>query len=676
MSSPFADLEAFIALPRASGLALSPDGTRLVTTLSTLDPKSTGFVSALWEVDPTGTRPARRLTRSAKGEGGPVFTCAGDVLFASARPDPDAKDDVDDAPSALWLLPSGGGEARVVAARAGGIGGQVTARACNAVLVSSQTLPGATDGDDDERRRKARKDASVRAILHSGYPVRYWDHDLGPDAPRLLLGSVPADGAGPADRTIDWTDLTPEPGRALDEASYDVSADGSTVVSTWLVAEPNGARRAVLVVIDVATGERRVLLDAVGEEFESPRISPDGTQVALTQARLSTPHDPGDQRQVVAPLDGSKAPRDVAPGWDRWASDRRWTPDGRALLVTADEGGASPVFRIDVASGAVVRLTGDAGAYTDLCVASDGAHVYAIRSSVDRPPVPVRLDTTTADQVPTVLQGPAEPVAVPGTLTEVTATAEDGSPLRSWLVLPEGDGPHPLLLWVHGGPLGSWNAWSWRWCPWLMAARGYAVLLPDPSMSTGYGREFIARGWGQWGGSTYTDLMRLTDAALEREDLDGDRTAVMGGSFGGYMANWIAGHTDRFKAIVTHASLWALDQFGPTTDASWYWGREMTPEMVRVNDPSAHADAIVTPMLVIHGDRDYRVPVGEALRLWWDLCSRAKDPATMPHRFLYFPDESHWVLTPQHTIIWYQTILAFVGQHVLGQEELVPDLLR
>ena len=171
-------------------------------------------------------------------------------------------------------------------------------------------------------------------------------------------------------------------------------------------------------------------------------------------------------------------------------------------------------------------------------------------------------------------------------------------------------------------------------------------------------------------------VMRLTDAALTRDDLDGSRTAAMGGSFGGYMANWVAGQTDRFRAIVTHASLWALDQFGPTTDASWYWGREMTPEMVARNNPAQYADQVVTPMLVIHGDKDYRVPIGEALRLWWDLCSRAKDPAAMPHRFLYFPDENHWVLSPGNSTLWYETVLAFLDQHVLGEEERVPELLR
>nr|WP_276612430.1 prolyl oligopeptidase family serine peptidase [Kineococcus vitellinus] len=225
--------------------------------------------------------------------------------------------------------------------------------------------------------------------------------------------------------------------------------------------------------------------------------------------------------------------------------------------------------------------------------------------------------------------------------------------------------------------MGSWNAWSWRWNPWLATARGYAVLLPDPALSTGYGPEFLARGWGAWGQAPYTDLMALTDAALAREDLDASRTAAMGGSFGGYVANWIAGHTDRFRAIVTHAGLWALEQFGPTTDAAHYWSREMTAQMVAANDPAAHVERITTPMLVIHGDKDYRVPVGEALRLWWELNRHwSGDPADLPHRFLLFPDENHWVLTPQHAILWYETVFAFLATHVHGVPFQEPDLLR
>ena len=673
-STPFHDLDAYVDLPRGAGLVLSPDGTRLVTSVQTLDHDRARFLTALWEVDPTGERPARRLTRGAKGEGGAAYLPDGTLLFTAVRPDAES-DEKDDDTSLLWALPAGGGEARVVATRPGGVDGVRVARDTGTVVLSSKTFPSSTDEESEAATRKKRKEGKVTAILHESVPVRFWDADLGPAHPRLFAGTPEGE-----DR-LELTDLTPDAGaslRSLYFEGYDVSPDGSTVATTWAVPE-RGGLRVGLVLVDVATGERRVLLDDTEAEYGSPRFSPDGRQVAVSIEKRSTPTQAPDVRLGVLDLDSGDL-RDVSGDWDRWPSGPvTWTPDGRALLVTADEDGRSPVFRLDLASGSFTQLTGDDFTYTDVQVAPDGESVYALRTSYAEPARPVRLDATTPDQHSVALRGPSETPVLPGRLVEVETKAEDGVRVRAWLALPEGasaESPAPLLLWIHGGPLGSWNAWSWRWNPWLAVARGYAVLLPDPALSTGYGLEFIERGWGAWGGAPYTDLLAITDATEEREDIDASRTAAMGGSFGGYMANWVAGHTDRFQAIVTHASLWALDQFGPTTDAPWYWAREMTPEMATENSPHLSVDKIVTPMLVIHGDKDYRVPINEGIRLWAELAARSEaEDGSMPHKFLYFPTENHWVLTPQHAKLWNQTVLAFLDHHLLGQEWVTPDLL-
>jgi len=674
----FGDLDRYLALPRLSGLALSPDGTRLVTAVSVLDPGRTRYVTSLWQVDPAGRAPARRLTRGAKGESDPVFLPGGDLLFRSARPDATAADppDGDDAKPALWVLPAGGGEARIVATRPGGVDAVAVARDEGTVVLVSPTMPSAVTADDDEAARARRRTDKVSAILHEGYPVRFWDHDLGPDEPRLLAGHVPAGDEPPTP----LLDLTPAPGSALREAGLDVAPDGRTVVTTWRVPEPGGSSRLTLVAIDTATGDRRTLLDDAEQEYGSPAISPDGLRVAVVVEVRSTPRRPPTLRLAVLDLALGEL-RPVAPDWDRWPGSPVWTPDGRALLVTADDGGRAPVFRIDLAADpqddAVTRLTLDDAAYGDVRIAPDGRSGYAVRAAVDAAPAPVRFDARTPGP-PLLLPPPAPSPELPGTLTEVSTTAEDGAPVRAWLALPEGadaDHPAPLLLWIHGGPLSSWNSWSWRWNPWLMTARGYAVLLPDPGLSTGYGDAFVGRGWGAWGETPYTDLMAITDAALARPDTDADATAAMGGSFGGYMANWIAGHTDRFAGIVTHASLWALDQFAPTTDFAHEWAREMTAEMTLTNSPHRYVDEIRTPMLVVHGDRDHRVPIGEALRLWYELLA-ASGGTTTPHRFLYFPDENHWVLSPQHAKVWYATVLAFLDVTVHGRPWEVPEVLR
>lgn len=655
-ANPFDDLDSYLALPRVSGLAVSRDGTRVVTSVAELNEKRTEFVSALWELDPDGHRPARRLTRGAKGESAPTFTADGDLLFIATRP---GAEDGDDAKPALWRLPAAGGEAVEVLALAGGVDKVLTAGAAAVTLVTAALLPSAVDVADDERLRKLRKDGKVSAVLHAGYPVRHWDHDIGPAQPHLL------DVAG-------VRDVTPAPGQGLRDADVDLSRDGRVAVASWQVPAPGAALRSHLVRIDVATAERTVLADDLGADLFAPAVSPDGTAVAFLRETTSTPATA--PRITLCWMRFGEDFSEIAPDWDRWPTSVAWTDDGTALLVTADDNGRGPVFRADPATGAVTRLTDDDFTYTDVRAAPGGA-VFAVRSSYAAAPHPVRID---GDGTVTVLPSVESP-PLPGELTELTATADDGAAIRSWLALPATDQPAPLVLWVHGGPLNSWNSWHWRWNPWLLVASGYAVLMPDPALSTGYGQDFIQRGWGAWGAAPYTDLMAATDAACAHPRVDGSRTAVMGGSFGGYMANWIAGRTDRFDAIVTHASLWALDQFGGTTDGAYWWAREMTAEMAERNSPHRHVGSIRTPTLVIHGDKDYRVPIGEGLRLWYQLLAEsglpAADDGTSPHRFLYFPTEGHWVLAPQHAKLWYQVVIAFLDRHVRGRDVAWPETL-
>jgi dipeptidyl aminopeptidase/acylaminoacyl peptidase len=686
----FEDLRDFMAMPRLTGLRLSPDGSWLAATVQALSPDGKKFSASIWRMaTEPGGRPAVRLTRSAEGEASPEFLPDGALLFLSKRPGPAAgpssASDGQDKP-ALWLLPPGGGESRRVVARPSGVTGLATARNTMSVAVTSPVLPGSAGPDQDAKRRQARKDAGVTAILHESAPVRYWDHDLGPDEPRLLLAEVGADGAGQP------RDLTPEPGRALDEQHFELTPDGRLAVTGWAVWDDVGNMRGDVVVIDGATGERTALLSAPGFDFRDPHISPDGDWVLCTRETHETYADPGDVTLVIAPLAGSKQPgraavaghaagRDLLAGFDRWPVTAAWAADNRCVYFTADDGGRCPIFRADIAAGDITKITTDDGAYSSLNPSPDGRFLYALRAAVDSPPAAVRVDLAAPGAEPQRLAGPAGPPELPGRLTEITAAAGDGTAIRGWLALPSGasaSAPVPLLLWVHGGPLSSWNSWSWRWNPWLMVARGYAVLLPDPALSTGYGRDFIARGHGEWGGRPYTDVMAITDAAVARPDIDEARTAMMGGSFGGYMANWIAGHTSRFRAIVSHASVWALDQIFATTDTPAEWRRQFgspltQPERYAANSPHLHAASVVTPMLVIHGDKDYRVPIGEALRLWTDLAGGQGGLAAA--KFLYFPDENHWVLTPGHATVWYETVLAFLAQHVLGEPWSRPELL-
>ena len=670
MPTPFQDLDDYLAIPRVSGLRLSPDGTWLAASVATRSADGKKMLSSIWRIDAAGG-PARRLTRSAEGEGNPRFLPDGSLVFISKRAGsgPGSGDPADSP--ALWMLPADGGEARVIASLPGGVTAAETGAGAG-IVVAGRVLDAVRDVADadtaaaDARLRKDRADGGVGAVLHESGIVRFWDADLGPDDLRLFCVNPQADaGQGEAPR-----DLTPDVAHSFVEHTFAVSPDGAWAATNWYWWQGEHYH-ADLALIELATGNRKPLLSDPGADFHSPAFAPDSRSLVCVRSAHDTPDGPGDLTLVLVSLDSGEVV-DLLPGFDLQPAGPQWEPAGRFAYFFADELGRRPVYRVDVVLREVSRVTADDGHYGELAPSADGTALYALRDTVDEPPAPVRIDL--AAGAFERLRAPGERPALPGTLTEVSAAADDGQPLRAWLVLPEGASaaaPAPLLLWVHGGPRNSWNSWQWRWNPHLMAARGYAVLLPDPALSTGYGLHHIKRGYQNWGPRTFADVMTITDAAVARDDIDGTRTAMMGGSFGGYMANWIAGHTDRFAAIVSHASLWAMDQMMGTTDAPASFLPEFADAAVlAANSPHRHVEKITTPMLVIHGDRDYRVPVGEALRLWWDLQRHGKTA-----KFLYFPDENHWILSPGNIKAWYETVHAFLAHYVLGEPWQRPGLL-
>ncbi len=662
-------VEHMLRLPRLSSLHLSPDGRRLVVAVGRVGPEGTKMTTSLWQVDPSGQAPARRLTRSVAGEAGDMaFLSDGSLLFTSARPDPDAKPDPDRRIGALWLLPPDGGEARLLAAPEGGVSGIAAARVGPTVVFGVGIHPGAADFEADAARGKARKDAGVEALLFDDSPIRHWDHYLGPRVRRLFAATVPGDD----DRITEPRDLEPEvTGFTFEDAGADISPDGSTVAATRRRPGTVPETWDDLVAYATATGEARQLTHGEGS-YNEPAISPDGRHVAAVRYSYATPDRAEEASLVLVDLsDGSL--RVLAAEADRRPEHPTWGPDASTLYFISDDEGRSSAYRVDLPSGVFTRLTA-AGSLSDLCPAPDGETVFALQSTVASSPRVVRFDARSADQEPVaVANGVAgSGFEAPGRVERLAVTVEDGTTLGAWLVLPEGasaEAPAPLVVFVHGGPLSSWNGWHWRWNPQILADRGFAVLLPDPALSTGYGQRMIERGWGQWGGTPFTDVMACTDAAVTRPEVDAERVALMGGSYGGYMANWVAGQTDRFQCIVTHASLWDLVGFHGTTDHGPAWEHEMGDVYA---DPSrylrwspreflAQMAAFRTPMLVIHGELDARVPISEALTLWTDMRRLG-----IPGRFLYFPDENHWILKPQNARLWYGTVLSFLGEHLNG----------
>jgi dipeptidyl aminopeptidase/acylaminoacyl peptidase len=401
-----------------------------------------------------------------------------------------------------------------------------------------------------------------------------------------------------------------------------------------------------------------------------PRFSPDGATIAAAVEERFDATAPRVRLRVYDAATGEG--RDLATGWDRWPHVEAFTADGRAVVVTAHDRGEVPVFRVDVTTGAVDRVTAPAsgGTHEAITVARDG-RIVGVRSRTVHPPEPFICDVApgSTPRVAATLSGfdAAEGEALVR-VERMVVRAEDGTEIDSIVVSPRAaTGPAPALLWIHGGPMHHWaDGWHYRWCPLVAASAGYVVALPNPRGSTGYGQHMTDGIWAnRWGDECYGDLMRVTDALERRPDVDARRVAAMGGSFGGYMANWIGGQTDRFRALVTHASLFDLRGFFGATDHPAWFALELggapwaQPDAIDKCSPHRFVSRWKTPALVIHGEKDYRVAITDGLALFDALVAHGVDA-----ELLVFPDENHWIKKPRNVIAWYEGVLAFLAARV------------
>ncbi|WP_209370276.1 S9 family peptidase [Brevibacterium renqingii] len=647
---------------RLQGLLTNQAG-RVIAQYSFLNSEGNASLSHLADI--SGEQP-RRITRGDQSVGPVALSEDGTIVFASKRRGEDGKDA--ESPS-LWALPDNG-EARKLADHEGGFS-RIEIKG-ETLVVEFPVHTWAADENDHQEFSAERSEAKVSGILHTGFPIRRWDHDLGPGEQTLAVAKLNEDVddfpevsdelSRPAG--LDFRYLSLPSGRLVDWA---VDDEARFVLVQLEKPIPGQLEASEIWRIDL-DGEpelRRLTKPAADHGFSIEAISPDGTKALVSREQFWTPQANLAVELMVLDL-GTAALEPVWPEADFWFSPI-WVDDS-TIVASTDDHGRGSVFVGSLDDAQPRRLVGGEGQkYTFSGLALRGDTVVATASAIDVAPLPISIDLGSG--IISELANPATVLDEEGTLTEVEARAEDGTLIRAWLVVPDGEGPHPLVVFAHGGPWGSWNAWTYRWNPGPFAAAGYAVLLPDPAISTGYGQAMIDRGQQQLGGTPFTDIMSLTEAAGSRADIDEEHIALAGGSYGGYMANWVAGHTgSTFKCIVTHASLWNTTSMGRTTDnASWDAAmREQSTDY----SPHLFAAEIEVPVLVIHGDKDYRVPIGQGQELWFDLLTQAKTPldadGDTQHRFLYFPDEGHWILGRGNAEVWYRTVLAFLDTHVLG----------
>ncbi len=621
-------------LPRTTAAVLSPDGLWLAVTVQRPDEESASYVSDLWRVPRDGGPPVQ-LTDGDSNDHAPCFRRDGALLFLSDRPLPDQEEEGRHAQ--VWMLDDG----ELVPLTDEALGVSAFALGGDRMVMLVPSLPG-VPREEQRFVELDRKKNGPSARRYDQLPVRHWDHWLGPAWPQLVL----IDG----ERRVE---LTAGTARQLHEASMDISADGSRAVVTAERDGDDGLSDRSLLVFSLDSGASMELGHEPGVRYDSPQLSPDGRTIACTRHQRSPEAHGPTMLWIFEDGEGAQ----LAAGWDRWPEPVAWRA-GAVVVVARDEG-VSALLTIE-RDGTTTRLT-DTGTCEGISVV--GERIVGLHHSLLRPPRPVIFDDGRMEEHPLF---PDPDLGVEVSVEWVVA--DDGTPIHGFVLRPrEHTGPLPGLLWVHGGPVSHWGDWwHWRWNAACFASAGYAVALPNPRGSTGFGQAFIEGIWrNRWGEQCYADVMAWMQAFAERPDVDSERIGAMGASFGGYMVNWLGGSTDRLRCIVSHAGIFDHRSFYGVTDYPHWWGLQFgcTP----YSDPLAHAryspqsrvQHWTTPTLITHGEKDYRCPIDQGLALFTALKGQGVEA-----ELLVFPDEGHWIQKPRNVSAWLEAVLAFVARHL------------
>jgi dipeptidyl aminopeptidase/acylaminoacyl peptidase len=654
-SQPFT-VDSLMKLARISEPQLSPDSSQIAFTVQTIDVEKNTKPQQIWVVPVSGGAP-RRITTEGNNYRPRWMPDSKHIVFISNR----------GGSAQVWMMAPDGSSPKALTNISTEAGGVLVSPDAKYLVFGSSVYPDCSmNGTFDDACNKQRLDADAKAKIHprvyTSLLYRHWNEWQSKRRQHLL--SMPLEGGPikdlvPGNRDVPPFSLGGGDGYAVapesNEVAYVMNADTELATST----------NSDIFVVPITGGESKKITTNPAAD-NTPVYSPDGKWLAyLAQAR---PGYESDRFRLTVLERATGKTTTLTENLDRWVTSMTWAPDSKHLFFVSEDRGRHPLQMVPVTGGGFRSIITGPVSVDDVQLSSDGKTMIYTEQSGNHPSRLMKATSTGGPAAAlTHLNDEVLANASLPALEEFSVEGAEGARVASFLVKPPGfdaGRKYPVLFLIHGGPQGAWGeTWSYRWNAQVFASAGYVVVMPNPRGSTGYGQKFIDEINQDWGGRAFDDIMAVVNYVSGLPYADPNRMAAAGGSYGGYMVDWMLGHTDKFKAFISHAGVYDLRSMAGETEELWFPLWEFkgmpwdNPELYAKWSPSFYAQNFKTPTLVIHGELDYRVPVGQGLQLFTALQMQK-----VPSKLLLFPDEGHWVQKPQNTVFWYGQFLEWVSE--------------
>ncbi len=646
-------VDTMLKLARINEPVLSPDGRQVAFTVQTVDLDKNTKPTQIYVVPVAGGTP-KQITQDGTANGRPRWSPdSKQIYYVSNR----------GGSSQVWVMDPDGTHSRQItkfAAEADGI--LVSPDGKKIVFVSNVYPDCGADDACNQRKLDDEAKSKLKARIYTSLLYRHWTQYQGQRRQHVMV--VNSDGTEVKDLTPGTRDVPPFSLGGSDD--YAISPDSTEVAITMNVdPDPATSTNSDIYVVPIGGGDLKKITTGPGAD-DNPVYSPDGKMLAFhSQTRAGFESD----RWRLMVLDRATGrTQSLTEGMDRWVGSVTWSPDSTRLFFTMEDRGRTGLQMIQATGGGSKNIISGSLSMDDVQFTSDGRTMIFTEVSGSHPTEIYRTTSAGGAEVAlTHLNDAVLANAALSPLEELYSDSADHTRVHSFIVKPPNFSPtrkYPVLFLIHGGPQGSWGeTWTYRWNAQVFAGAGYVVVMPNPRGSTGYGQKFIDDISGDWGGKPFEDIMAVVDSVTALPYADGDHMAAAGGSYGGYMVDWMLGHTDKFKAFVSHSGVFDLRSMAGETEELWFVQWEFkgmpwdNPDMYAKFSPSFFVKDFKTPTLVMHGEMDYRVPVGQGMQLFTALQSQK-----VPSKLVLFPDEGHWILKPQNTVLWYNQFLDWVGE--------------